>query len=511
MSFSCSMVSVQTPPHLSSDDHVEIIPPQVDSENVATHSRFILLLRELQMEHEAAVLALRQEVELLRQGEPSTAARESALQNRCSTTTSTSHVTPRTLVNADVLERPQGFTQGSLIFETHVDTTKPNFFRSIVSNKWFELICSGIVIMNSIVIAFETQYVGHDVGHMLLYRGHAESAEEYYPNAELILSILSWIFGCAYVIEFALRVCASPLRCAKDSWNWFDVAIILIWFISKFEAAFPINSSFLRIARVARLLRLLKIGRSLHGLDSLVIITTAMKGCVSVLLWTFVVLGLVQMLCALLVAQYLHVFYFDGGVHNAGQIAVFEYFGTFNRAYFSMWEVTLGNWPPASRILAEHVGEAFFALGMLHKLVIGFAVVAIINGVFMQQTFSVAAMDDVIMVRRKETQMQYHRKKMKQLWKEADMSGDGEITLNEWLALLDHPEVKTWLASMELESRDAALVFELLDESDDGTVSFEELVVGVSKLKGAARSIDLHALAREHQKLYDHVSKPFRL
>eukprot|EP00928_Gymnodinium_smaydae_P100683 TRINITY_DN9934_c0_g1_i1.p1 TRINITY_DN9934_c0_g1~~TRINITY_DN9934_c0_g1_i1.p1 ORF type:complete len:194 (-),score=32.06 TRINITY_DN9934_c0_g1_i1:25-561(-) len=176
-----------------------------------------------------------------------------------------------------------------------------------------------------------------------------------------------------------------------------------------------------------------------------------------------------------------------------------------------MWEITLGNWPPACRVLAENVGEAFFTFGMLHKLVIGFAVVAIINGVFMQQTFSVAAMDDVIMVRRKQTASEYHRRKMKQLWKEADLSADGEITLTKWQALLEDPGVKTWLSSMELDARDAALVFKLIDESNDGTVSFEELVQGVSKLKGAARSIDLHALALDHQKLFEYVSQSFRL
>eukprot|EP00928_Gymnodinium_smaydae_P050595 TRINITY_DN3414_c0_g1_i3.p1 TRINITY_DN3414_c0_g1~~TRINITY_DN3414_c0_g1_i3.p1 ORF type:complete len:512 (-),score=62.63 TRINITY_DN3414_c0_g1_i3:122-1657(-) len=508
MSFSRCTTSVQLPPHTNDDDD-ELRTPQLGNENTAGASRFVLLLRELQAEHEAELLALRKDVETLRQGSSLSMFNESCKASDIKATNET-HFPRRASLVGGVPAKSQACRQG-LIFQKSGHTTHSNFFHRIVSNKWFEILCSGIVIMNAIVIAFETQYVDNGVGHQLGYRGHLEQAEEYYPNAALILSILSWIFGSAYVIEFVFRVCASPLRCAMDGWNWFDFVIIVIWFISKFEETFPINSSFLRIARVARLLRLLKLGRSLNGIDSLVIITTAMKGCVSVLLWTFVVLGLVQMLCALLVAQYLHVFYFEEGEQNTDQISVFKYFGTFNRAFFSMWEITLGNWPPACRVLAENVGEAFFTFGMMHKLIIGFAVVAIINGVFTQQTFSVAAMDDVIMVRRKQTAAEYHRRKMNQLWKEADRSGDGEVTLPEWQELLDNPGVKTWLASMELDARDAALVFELLDESNDGTVSFEELVHGVSKLKGAARSIDLHALAREHQKLKDYMCKPSRL
>eukprot|EP00928_Gymnodinium_smaydae_P050596 TRINITY_DN3414_c0_g1_i4.p1 TRINITY_DN3414_c0_g1~~TRINITY_DN3414_c0_g1_i4.p1 ORF type:complete len:512 (-),score=52.84 TRINITY_DN3414_c0_g1_i4:122-1657(-) len=508
MSFSRCTASVQLPPHANSDDDVEFSPSHIVSENTAVTPRFMFLLRELQVEYEAQLFALRKEIGLLRQHNSSNLSRGSS-NDVDGVSKVESHFKLQPTPQAVVPTKPQAFRDS--IFQEDGEAGQSTFFRRIVYNKWFELICTVVVIVNAIVIAFETQYVGHGVGHMLGYNGHPEQAEEYYPNAFLILEILSWIFGVAYVIEFLLRVCAAPIRCALDGWNWFDFVIIVIWFISKVESAFPVNSSFLRVARVARLLRLLKLGRSLNGIDSLVIITTAMKGCVSVLLWTFVVLGLVQMLCALLVAQYLHAFYFDAAEQNTDRIKVFEYFGTFNRAYFSMWEITLGNWPPACRVLAENVGEAFFTFGMMHKLIIGFAVVAIINGVFTQQTFSVAAMDDVIMVRRKQTAAEYHRRKMNQLWKEADRSGDGEVTLPEWQELLDNPGVKTWLASMELDARDAALVFELLDESNDGTVSFEELVHGVSKLKGAARSIDLHALAREHQKLKDYMCKPSRL
>ena len=42
-----------------------------------------------------------------------------------------------------------------------------------------------------------------------------------------------------------------------------------------------------------------------------------------------------------------------------------------------MFEVTLANWPPAARLLAENVSEWFMLFGVLHKLAIGFAVVSV--------------------------------------------------------------------------------------------------------------------------------------
>eukprot|EP00928_Gymnodinium_smaydae_P054548 TRINITY_DN3829_c0_g1_i4.p1 TRINITY_DN3829_c0_g1~~TRINITY_DN3829_c0_g1_i4.p1 ORF type:complete len:508 (-),score=78.70 TRINITY_DN3829_c0_g1_i4:322-1845(-) len=474
-------------------------------------SKFMLLLRQLQEEYEADVSALRRECEQWRQGSTEATTREIVEESNQQSKEETTRVTRRT--EGSLTSRPDsgGLRHITRSFDSGSGASRPSFLHRLVYNHWFDAVSGVIVFLNSMVIAFETQYNGHDVGHSLKYSGHKDQAEEYYPHGMATLEFLSWIFGCVYIIELLLRVCASPRRCAKEMWNWFDFVVVVFWVISRFENALPINSSFLRLARLVRLLRLLRLARALQGMDALFIITTAMQGCASVLFWTFTMLGLFQLLLSLFIAQYLQAFYFDSASHDTDQVLVFQYFGTFMRAFFSVCEVTLGNWPPACRVLAENVGEVFFVLGMLHKLVIGFAVVAIINGVFIQETFKVTAMDDILMVRRKQQALECHTKKMKALWTEADSGGDGEITIDEWQQLLKDPGVKTWLASMELDARDARLVFELLDESNDGTVSFDELVVGVSKLKGAARSIDLHALAREHQRLHDIVCKPLRL
>lgn len=44
-----------------------------------------------------------------------------------------------------------------------------------------------------------------------------------------------------------------------------------------------------------------------------------------------------------------------------------------------MFEITLANWPPVSRLLAENVSEWFMLFGVLHKLAIGFAVVSVVS------------------------------------------------------------------------------------------------------------------------------------
>merc|ERR1712066_1037125 len=78
---------------------------------------------------------------------------------------------------------------------------------------------------------------------------------------------------------------------------------------------------------------------------------------------------------------------------------VYLRFGTFTRTMFTMFELTLANWTPAIRLLSENVSEFFMLFGVFYKLSVGFAVVGVVNGVFMQETFKVAQTDDAVMVR----------------------------------------------------------------------------------------------------------------
>eukprot|EP00928_Gymnodinium_smaydae_P043323 TRINITY_DN29052_c0_g1_i2.p2 TRINITY_DN29052_c0_g1~~TRINITY_DN29052_c0_g1_i2.p2 ORF type:complete len:344 (+),score=84.34 TRINITY_DN29052_c0_g1_i2:1545-2576(+) len=129
-----------------------------------------------------------------------------------------------------------------------------------------------------------------------------------------------------------------------------------------------------------------------------------------------------------------------------------------------------------------------------------FFFVGVINGVFMQETFKVASTNDRIMIRQKEKATKLHTKKMKHLFAQADDSGDGILNKDEFLEVMDDPSVKTWLAAMELDAGDPETLWELLDDGD-GHLTAEELVKGVGKLKGTAKSIDLVTLLHDFRRV----------
>ncbi|CAJ1389767.1 unnamed protein product [Effrenium voratum] len=131
----------------------------------------------------------------------------------------------------------------------------------------------------------------------------------------------------------------------------------------------------------------------------------------------------------------------------------------------------------------------------------GFAVVGVINGVLMQETFKVAHMDDTVMVREKQRAIRAHVQKMSLLFEEADTSGDGRVDLAEFKRILDDHEVKVWLAAMDVDVSDVDELFSMLDDGADGRLSAEELVAGISKLQGVAKAMDLRKVIRKHEEM----------
>merc|ERR1712217_156776 len=86
------------------------------------------------------------------------------------------------------------------------------------------------------------------------------------------------------------------------------------------------------------------------------------------------------------------------------------------------------------------------------------------------------------------------------------LEADGQLSLQEFETIVRDPQVKHWLSSMDLDTSDARNLFAMIDVDKSNHLSFHELVTGVSRLKGAARSIDLLSLVRDHQALCNSVA-----
>jgi len=228
--------------------------------------------------------------------------------------------------------------------------------------------------------------------------------------------------------------------------------------------------------------------------------TTALRGSVSILMWSTFLLFFLHLVLAILINQILRELYFEQATSLEGKALVYEYFGSFSRAVLTMFELTLANWPTASRVLVENVHESFIIYAILHKMILGFAVVGVVNGVFTQEIFKIASLDDVVMVRRTALHAESHRHKMHRLFAEADVDKNGWIDLPEWQKVCEDEWVRLWLSSQGICAKDATLLFQILDDGD-GKLTANELVDGAANLKGTSVHIHMMKMLGDLQSL----------
>jgi len=384
-------------------------------------------------------------------------------------------------------------------------------------------------MINAFIMCWECQYQGLDVGFQLQYPGRPVEAQTVWSGAETAFNFFDLLFGSLFVLEMVVKLLCWRCRYFYDSdgwefasedlevkgwklvmlqffwsvrgWNILDFSCVLTFLFDKGLTVVSVNPQMLRLLRLFRLFRLVRLLRFLETLDHLYIMTTAIAGLSKVLSWAIVLLTTMLLICDLFLVQILHATYFNkvtAAALSEEQLEkhhrMYEYFGTFTRCMLSMFEITLGNWPPVARLLSEEVSEWFILLCLVHKLTIGFAVIGVITGVILQETFKVAQTDDLIMFRQKKLASRTLRQKMKILFDALDQEGDGRLEESEFEAIGDFPEIKCWLASLDIETDDLKTLFALIDVHGRGYVTLDELVARMPRIQGNAKGIDMLAL-----------------
>eukprot|EP00435_Cladocopium_sp_Y103_P059737 s404_g21.t1 len=152
-----------------------------------------------------------------------------------------------------------------------------------------------------------------------------------------------------------------------------------------------------------------------------------------------------------------------------------------------------------------------------------FSCLAILSqAVFIQTTMKVAHEDEEVIAFEKTKAQEVYRRRVNNMFREADTSGDrrtveiwgnalgdGFIDFQEFKRMLEHPQLQVWLHQLEIQTDDLLGLFGMLDDGD-GEISLdprrgkpadighmEEFETGIMKIKGIARSFDLNKLQRQ--------------
>jgi len=117
-------------------------------------------------------------------------------------------------------------------------------------------------------------------------------------------------------------------------------------------------------------------------------------------------------------------------------------------------------------------------------------VLNIVNAVFIQTTLKVAQSQKDVMILQKERAQEDFTHKLTHLFHELDISGDGVVTIEEFTAMLSQPEIKTYMSALEIDPEDLEGLFLLIDDGN-GQMSLPEFLMGITRIKGAAKAVDM--------------------
>merc|ERR1712228_736694 len=172
-----------------------------------------------------------------------------------------------------------------------------------------------------------------------------------------------------------------------------------------------------------------------------------------------------------------------------------EYWGTFAKSVYSCFlSISTGqSWHIVLRPLANYsIGLTLSFLAFIALTIFG--VPNAITSVFVESAIMSAQHYRELIVLDKEHQKDIAVSHMKEVFNQIDDDGSGEISSDEMDFFLSNEALRKYLEALNVTAEDTRMLFRLLDKDGSGKIDIEEFCNGCLRLKGEARSFDIHVL-----------------
>eukprot|EP00929_Paragymnodinium_shiwhaense_P081268 TRINITY_DN4249_c0_g1_i2.p1 TRINITY_DN4249_c0_g1~~TRINITY_DN4249_c0_g1_i2.p1 ORF type:complete len:710 (+),score=200.42 TRINITY_DN4249_c0_g1_i2:81-2210(+) len=384
----------------------------------------------------------------------------------------------------------------------------------LTEHRLFELAFAALIVVHTVAMAVETQYHSWDVCYDIGFPACTRPAEKVWPSGTAILWTLEMAFGVVFTIEVSLKMMCKGFRFFASAWNFVDLLIITSWFIVVLSGETTVlNPMLVRLARVARLLRFLRLVKTVQMFDVLRLLIGSLNASGAVLLWSGTLLLLIMVCAALLSHNVFLSYIFDETLPEETRHLTYQVFGSFSRAFLSVYQLTFSLDTEAPQIIFE-LNELFAIPLICYQGVVSFAVIKVIEAVFLNETIKVAASNEELMIMERNRSETKQAAKIEALFDEADFSRDGLMDQAEFMLAVNDDRVKTLLDAMDLEFDDPKMVWDLLcglqqrghhHGGDTRQLSRHWFVKGIKRLKGSAKSLDVLVLLRDIECLASRV------
>jgi len=267
---------------------------------------------------------------------------------------------------------------------------------------------------------------------------------------------------------------------------------------------------------VARVIKMLRLGRLLRPLRTVAlfaelrVVAAMIAGSFRSLAWLLCILLAMAYCFALIITQGAATYFNDvaaSGIIPEDYKQVRAAFGGVLTSMYSLLLAMTGgrDWGELSSLIGN-AGMFYSAVLTLFVFVNLFSVLNIVTGVFVDGAIELAKRDRSMMIEKQNNSRAAIRKHLVALLSQLDHNGDGALSKDEFFSAMAQAEVQDFMDALGIDPDNAVEVFLLLDEDGDGMVTLQEFVVGMERIRGESKSIDIQMLRLYIKRIADEVA-----
>jgi hypothetical protein len=204
-------------------------------------------------------------------------------------------------------------------------------------------------------------------------------------------------------------------------------------------------------------------------------------------IWAWLVIGIVVYMFGLIFVRTLDPYVLEDP-------EVREHYGSVGRSMFTVFQVvTLEDWPSVAAPAIRH--ESWLLLCFAFILcTCTWGILNVVVAVFVEGTVDASALRSTDLAKQKRHEYEQGCRKVYDVFKQADVNGDGILEKQEFIDSLDKPEIMNEFRSVGIDRQWAEQLFDVLDVDQSGTLDAVEFIEGMMRSLGTAPNKDLVAM-----------------
>ena len=312
-------------------------------------------------------------------------------------------------------------------------------------------------------------------------------------DAPVFFTVANCFFVCNFVLEAVLSV--------------FELSVDL-WSLSTSSTVASANQvGFVRVMRVARALRGIRVMRLLRFVHALRTLVLSIMSSIASLLWTAVLFLLLFYSFGVIFTQLVTDWCRDEAIADRNNINAIpacphdlRWFETVPQSMLTLFRIISDglDWDTVFNPL-QQVSPMAAAFLIFYVIITVFAVVNVVNGVFVNTAVE-TAMHDKDVASMKQLQLQESIvQTLKQVFEEIDSNGTCLVSLEDIEVAVETRKLGGFLESMGISTQDMITLFMILDADKSGLLDLDEFVTGCMQLHGPAKSLQVAKMSHENK------------